>query len=298
MMTKLPVLVLVLPAVLLLQTLAAQDPEGPTEASAADSRKALAQRVAKAHRGDSRVVIDRYRATITILPLGADQDNVTIELNVTYGRNIARAKGVTAEMIRYRVNEGDKPMERGKDPRPWMRIGKEVTSLGGRHDSADPELLESHTRLCRQMLQLLDAGAILAALDGDEPVRSTRLKIGRKKTIETDYIQGKLSSFPVFRKGSKKVRQQAVFLEAWVARKTGRLAALRIFPMTIKGTPDRANGEFVMLRNYVSSKGVLIPRELLIYDVNGDQRAPQLKVAITEFELNAKLTKQDFLRPK
>ena len=297
MMTTLPVLVLFLPSVLL-QTLAAQDRGTSTEAGPADSRKALAQRVAKAHRGDSKAVIDRYRATVTIKPLGRDKDNVNIELNVKYGRKIARAKGVTAEMIRYSVSEGDKPMERGKDPRPWMRVGKEVTSLSGRHDSADLELLESHTRLCRQMLQLLDAGAILAALDGQDPVQSTRLKIGRKETIETDFIQGKLSSFPVFRKGSKKVHQQAVFLEAWVAKKTARLAALRIFPMTIKGTRDRTNGEFIMLRDYASSKSVLIPRELLIYDVDEDKRAPQLKVSLTEFELNPKLTRTDFLRPR
>jgi len=295
MMTKLPVLALLL-STGSLQTLGAQDADA--KSTAADGRKALAARVAKAHRGDSKAAIDRYAATITIKPLGKTADNVNVELMVKYGRNIERAEGVTDEMIRYTVNEGDKPMERGKDPRPWMRVGKEVTSLSGRHESTDAELLDSHTRLCRQMLQLLDAGAILASLEGEEPVQSKSLKISRKETIETDFITGKLKSFPVFRKGSKKAHSKAVFMEAWIAKKDARLAAVRIFPLTTKGVPDRAQGEFIVLSQYADSKGVLVPGELLIYDVNAAQRKPQVKVRLTAFELNAKLTKMDFRRPQ
>ena len=68
--------------------------------------------------------------------------------------------------------------------------------------------------------------------------------------------------------------------------------------MTIKGLPDKTQGELIRLLDYGSSKGILVPRELLIYDINGTKREPQVKVAISRFELNARLTRSDFLRPR
>ncbi len=277
--------------------------QSPVTATAKDKvqegRKALAARVAKAHRGDNKEVIDRYTTTITIKPLGKKAENVDVELEVQYGAKIIRAKDADpVEMIRYKVGKGDKPLERGKDPRPWQRIGNRVTGLLGRDDPESRALLDSHTRLCRQMLQFLDAGAILRSLRGDDPVTTTTLNLGRKfGKVETEFISGRLASFPVFRGEDKSVKMRAVFMEAWVDKKTSRLAAVKIFPIATNGKTRRDDGEFIVLRNYGKSKGVLVPQVLLIFEENGKTLRERAMVKLLTFKLNAKLTKANFARP-
>jgi hypothetical protein len=274
-----------------------QSPKDATD-PVQEGRRALAARVTKAHRGDGKDPIDRYRTTITISTLGKKAENLDVRLVVSYGANIPRGKGATpAEMIRYTFDEGDKLLERGKDPRPWQRVGSRVTGLLSKDDTESRDLLDSHTRLCKQLLQFLDAGAILRGLRGDDPVKTTTLKLGRSRKIEAEFITGKLASFPVFRAPDKAVRRQSVFMEAWIDKKTSRLAAVQIFHLAPNGKPRRDSGEFITLGKYATSKGTLIPRELFIYAASGSKREPRARVSLSAFELNADLTKTDFARP-
>ena len=82
-------------------------------------------------------------------------------------------------------------------------------------------------------------------------------------------------------------------MEAWVAKKDSRLAAVRIFPLTTKGVPDRAQGEFIALSNYAVSKGVLVPRHGYLYFTTASRIAGASVVPVAmeglEFSVKAAL---------
>jgi hypothetical protein len=85
-----------------------------------------------------------------------------------------------------------------------------------------------------------------------------------------------------------------VWMKAWVDKKTSRLRAVKIFPLSEQGQPQTAVGEFILLDDYLDHEGVLVPRQLTFFQVKGGTRAPTLKIRVTKIVLNPPLTGQDF----
>ena len=264
---------------------------------AAQSRAALAEEVRKAHRPDgSKTPIDSYRADLQVSKTGEQNSNIDIDLSIKFGAKIEGKKGKLSPMLRYSVNEGPKRLQRGFDGRDrWQAIGKKVSGLTDRSHVRDRRLLDTHLRLCKLMLKFLEPGTILGSLKGSEPVKEVKLKIGRSKPVDALLVRGRHPNFPVFR-DSGNIRTGLVHLEAWVEKATKRLRQVKVYPIGESGLPT-THGELILLRNYVTKSGVLLPRELWFYLLDNDKRLQNASVKLKTFELNPKLSKADFARP-
>lgn len=263
----------------------------------------LAAAVAKSHRpkgGKTR--IHAYRAGIVIKPQGKGRDSVDISLDVLYGNAVERAKGKTMPMMRYSTNEGGQKITRGDShDGVWHKIGdKKSMSLTDRSHQTDRELIRNHRRLCKIMLRFLDPGTILASLKQATKVQSIKLRVkrGRSGEIDTYLVSGSLSGFPVVR-SKQKIKDEMVWMEAWVEQKTSRLRAVRVFPMTPTGKPQWERGEHILLDKFTQVDGIWMPLNLRLYEVKDhNQRTPKLQIDLQKIRLNPALTKQDFARPK
>jgi len=263
----------------------------------------LAADVAKAHRPKGgKTKIHAYQAEIVIKPQGKDKDSVDISLNVLYGDAVARTEDKTMPMMRYSTNEGGQKITRGDSHDGiWHKIGeKKSISLTDRGHQTDKELIRNHRRLCKIMLRFLDPGTILAALKQATKVQSVKLRVkrGRKGEIDTYLVSGSLSGFPVVR-SKQKIKDEMVWMEAWVEQKTSRLRAVRVFPMTPEGKPQWASGEHIVLNKITPVEGIWMPLKLRFYGVKDhNQTTPKLQIDLLKIQLNPALTKQDFARPK
>ena len=263
----------------------------------------LAADVAKAHRPKaSEEKIHAYRASIVIKPQGKDQDSVDISLNVLYGDAVERAAGKTMPMMLYGTNEGGQTITRGDSHDGiWHKVGtKKAVSLTGRSHQTDKELVRNHRRLCKVMLRFLDPGTILGSLKQATKVQTSKLRVkrGRKGELDTYLVSGTLSGFPVAR-GPQKIKDEMVWLEAWVDTKSSRLRAVRVFPMTPDGKPQWKQGEHILLDKLTAVDGICMPLRLRFFQVTDHNKTtPKLLIDLQKITLNPALSKLDFAKPQ
>ncbi|MCA8956033.1 MAG: hypothetical protein KDC87_08160 [Planctomycetes bacterium] len=268
------------------------------------ARRALALAVGKAHRENATQKIDRYRAELEVTELGRDKDNITISLEVAFGATIERRAGFTMPMIRYAVDERGKKLLRGRDELGyWHSIGAKVENLSDKEHQNDRELVEQHIELSKMLLELLDPGKFVGSLRGNSPVQDVKLTVPGGKQIDAQRLDGTLDRFPLYR-GDQKIRDAKVWMEVWVDKASSRLRQVKVFPLASNGTPVFAQGELIVLADFVRKDKVLLPcslyfYKLLIHDkASKEQRQPTVRVNLKKFELNPALTKEDFRRPK
>lgn len=258
--------------------------------------------VTKAHRPKGgKQKITSYRSTIKLTPKGKDEDSITVTLDVMYGDAVERAKGKTMPMMVYKITEDGKDILRGSShDGVWHKIGdQKAKSLTDRDHQTDRDVIRNHRRLCRVMLRFLDPGAILASLRTTTEVKSTTLWLNRKNPkVATYVVSGFLSGFPVAR-GKQKIKDERVWMEVWVDKKTALIQAVRVCPMTPAGKPQFNLGELILLGKYRKYEGTKIPLFLEFFEAADlTKKQSKLQIHLDRLELNPALTKHHFAKPK
>lgn len=263
----------------------------------------LTAMVAKAHGSSpTKTKVTAYQAEIVIKPQGKGQDSIDIPLKVLYGDAIERAKGKTMPMMRYGTNESGQNILRGDSHDGiWHKIGNEKSiSLTDRSHQTDKELIRNHRRLCKIMLRFLDPSAILGSLKQATKVQTVKLRVkrGRRGEIDSYLVSGSLSGFPVAR-SKQTIKDEVVWVEIWVDKKTSQLRAVRVFPMTPTGKPQWEKGEHILLDKITKVGDIAIPLDLRFFEVKDHNRTnAKLQIQLQKISLNPRLTKQDFAKPK
>lgn len=249
----------------------------------------LTEQVREAHGATTKAITDRFIAHVQITPPADEQDHVVVSLDVRFWRE---GGARTRSLIRYRVDERGKKLERGIDKRgPWNRIGDEVTGLGSKEDQTAREEVQRHVRLAKQMLEFLDPGKLLDALEDKAPVRDAELKLSRTESVACKVVSGTAASFPLYGTAGE---GQPARVSLWIETATHRLAAVDIHPLDKDGKP-LATGERVRLKDHTTQDGLVLPTLLLIYDL---ERASAKAVTVTlmKLDLAPTLTEASFDR--
>lgn len=267
---------------------------GPLPLAAQESRPAslpreFLQRVATAHRGPKAPArIDGFLAEVETTSLV--KGSVTITLKVRFA---------APELLRYEVKEAGKKKERGLDAQgvPWTRIGTQVYDL--REARSDEELLEleRHTRLCGQLLRLLEPARVLADLvvaGAPEPARFAQN--AEQKDVPCTRVRGRAASFPLFHVRDDGPAAPAD-LELYFAEATGLLIGVVATPLGSDGRP-RGERETIALMGHEPRSGIALPEVLVLYTTGKQGLEPLLEVRMNGIELNPRQSPRDFARPQ
>ncbi len=281
----------------------AQDEQGGAKTP---SQQDLAAWVTDTHRpAGGSDDIDRFHAKIRTLSLGDRPDgNIDITLDATYARSIElKPGGLKMAMIRYTIEEGRDPQdgkryERGIDAGgAWMLKDDRSQRLTSREYQTDRELIDSHRKLCDQMLTLLDPSSIVSALTNTDPITTVEIVSGgiKPEKIPTYKLRGNHPSFPMFR-GDNELVQGRALVTVWVHRDTHALRAVEVFSFDQTGHPS-AQGEYIDMSKHVLHDGILLPRILMYRRIDGATRQSEWQIELKTFTANPTLTRASFAMP-
>jgi hypothetical protein len=263
------------------------DPSTP--ASQASDLEHLIADLRSAHRGAAAagVDIDAFEAKLEITPSTDTDDQITLVIDVRFRAD--------RNQIRYKLDEGGRRVERGRDHvGMWTRLAEndEAVSLGKAEYEGDRAELKKHIALSRQILRFLDP-AELASRFGKANIGTAELRVSRNETVQCTTVSGVVDQFPVYIKGGE---PQRVELRLWIDASTHRLLAVRSFPFGEDDKPEEI-GEFISMPQHQEQDGVLLPITLLFDEVARDgRRARAAKVRLLQIELNPKLGPDEFDR--
>jgi hypothetical protein len=274
-------------AALSMLALAAQPAQGSSATRPSLPLAELISKVRAAHRTTLAPPATSFRGRVQVTPLAREQDTVAVKLEVLYEDD--------KQMIRYRLEEQGRQVERGRDRngRLWGRDDKGSYSLGEAHYEQDRNELKKRIQLARQLLRFVDPGSLLAALEGPDPVLAEDLRQGRGEPLPCWTTSGVIKDMPIYHSAGERVRAR---VKVWVARETGIVCGLLLTPIDDQQRPA-AESEFLHLRRHSDGEGPRLPNELVISrrDAAGRQTDP-IEVRITELDLDPKLKPEDFDR--
>lgn len=266
----------------------------------------LAATVAAAHRVDAATPVTAFRADLRIeeLAKSAEEHRGQIELSVSFLDWKHPDTGRAYPLIRYKQTDSARSVEQGRDREDYWAVadGKQL-DMRSREMATDLEHARRNIQLARQMLQFLDADAVLRALKEPSSVVAEDLVQGRATKTPCWTVKGKLPSFPLRqRDGESKEVEAKVF----VARENGRLLGLEVRPTAKKPDPAPeaepapvADGEFVLLSEHATIEGRIVPKRIVHFALGQDgKRHVQMGIDLTTIDLGAKLQAADFDRPK
>lgn len=238
--------------------------------------------VTNAHGGDTAIrSTDEFQGRLEITSSDTEEDKITVGLDIRFKN---------PSSIRYKVDEGERRIERGRDQRgAWTRLSRNdpAISLGGRDYEGDRRELKKHMGLAAQLLRFLDPASIVELLD--DPTAS-RQQLGKHSCL---VITGTADSFPVYTSGGELVK---VSLDLFIDAQTDRLSAVRAFPLDKTGSPG-LQGEFIYMAEHRMLNGVLVPTELRFYAVHRQgKRKPAVDVRLIQLDLGPELEDRDFDR--
>ena len=265
---------------------AAQAPDAEPESEL----QGILDDITAAHGGEAALrSTTQFQGRLEITSAGSEDDKVTVGLDIRF---------MTPKAIRYKVDEGERRVERGRDTRgSWTRLSRDEppVSLGGRDYEGDRRELNKHTSLAAQLLRFLDPAAIAAMLN--EP-GITRDRLGSQDCL---MISGTADSFPIYSKGGDQLQ---VTLQLWIDARSSRLTAVQAFPMAADGEPE-AEGELIYMSKHRMLDGVLVPSALRFYRVvraEGSEEGPSerrqaiVDVRLIQLDLDPELDNQAFDR--
>ncbi len=285
----------------LLSSLPAQSPQSrPTEPP---SREQLARILAKGHHLDHRLSrMASFDAQLSITPLGRNVDTVTVSIKTLFCLDVPRGGSRKPfDMIRYSLDEGGKRVERGRDAYGyWFRSDSKVTPLDDANGATDRELVQREISLAKQLLRVVDPGAILEGLQGKVRVTAGKLPLGKAQEARYWVAEGTLEDYPFYTLPQEKGQRRAR-VRVYVDKSTGMLSAVEA------RHPPTGRRELVLFRDYArqdvagtdtGKTGVTLPTRLKIYQAGGGEYEQVVQVVIPSVLLNKPLTAADFQRSR
>ena len=261
------------------------EPKPGTPSAGRDGVRELIDNLTAAHRGGSApAAIDAFAAQLVLIPERQGEDRLKAELEVRF-----QLKGM---LIRYKADEGDKLLERGRDKKgPWARIDRELINLNKKEYSDDRNRLKQDIRLARQLVQFLDPGALARSLGESAVVADGKMpKIGTP--VRT--LSGTVDSFPLYATAGQ---QHRAHVKLYIDPESNRLIAVQATPVAKSGTPPTAAaGEFYHLLEHQTQDGLVLPTKVVLYQVVRGEPQVQAKVQLWQLDLAPKLTAAQFDR--
>lgn len=273
----------------------------------------LTQLVAKAHRSEAAEKLASFRADLRIeeLARSAEEHRGQVELQVAFLDWKHPDTGRAYPLIRYKQTDSARSIEQGRDREDYWAFadGKQL-DMRSREMATDLEHARRNIQLARQMLQFVDADALLRALKAPSEVVAEDLVQGRAAKTPCWTVRGKLASFPLRQQDGEAKEVEA---KAFVARDSSLLLGLEVRPVP-KDEPkpqDAAQrkeeakaaaspeGEFVLLSQHATIDGRVVPKRIVHFALDQDgKRRVQMGIDLTTIELGGKLEAAAFDRPK
>lgn len=274
-------------------SLRAQDenppPAAPTGVATANREElaALIEKVRAAHWARPRADgIDRYKAMLRFTPTRADQSSAEFDLAVTF---------LAPNLLKYRVDEPGETLEQGHDESgAWSLVGTKVIKLEGKDYREAAATVRQRLALASQLLRLLDPAAVLVQLQSASPPTPTQFPLARDKRIDALAVEGRFEDFPLQFSTEDGRTSAPVQLKVVVDKASSRLLMIESRVLDAEGKP-KGRRERVYLRDLTEQDGVVLPREVLLYD---DQTL-HARIAIRAIDLDPeRITATDVRRAK
>lgn len=277
------------------------------------SLEQLAQLVAKAHRSDSAEKLTGFRADLRIEELAktAEEHRGQVELVVAFLEWKHPDTGRAYPLIRYKQTDSARSIEQGRDREDfWAFADGKQLDMRSREMATDLEHARRNIQLARQMLQFVDADALLHTMKEPSGVVAEDLIQGRAAKTPCWTVRGKLASFPLRQQDGEATEVEA---KAFVSRDSNLLLGLEVRPAPKAASKpqdatqqkhdakpeDTPKGEFVMLSQHATFEGRVVPQRIVHFAVDKDgKRHVQMGIDLTTIELGKKLEASAFDRPK
>ena len=279
----------------------------------APSLEQLTQLVAKAHRSESAEQLTGFRADLRIEELAktAEEHRGQVELVVAFLEWKHPDTGRAYPLIRYKQTDSARSIEQGRDREDfWAFADGKQLDMRSREMATDLEHARRNIQIARQMLQFVDADALLRTMKDPTGVVAEELIQGRAAKTPCWTVRGKLASFPLRQQDGEAKEVEA---KAFVARDSNLLLGLEVRPLPkeepkpqdaaqrkddAKAT-DTPEGEFVMLSQHATIDGRVVPRRIVHFAVDQEgKRRVQMGIDLTRIDLGGKLDAAAFDRPK
>ena len=268
----------------------------PSIQNGVPNREALATRVAKAHRPDSKVTaIDAFRSTIELEMKDATEDKggqVALEVAFLEFQEAKRKRRTT--LMRYEVRGAEQPIVRGQDRSgPWHISSGKPQSLQVAGADRDLKAFFEHQNLAKQLLRFLSPGDVIRSLSNCSEVRQQALQLTRNSKVDTLAIDGDIERFPMMQNAGEEAPAR---LTIYVDPKSNQLIAVDVTPLK-DGKPEPNKGERIKFDKLELRNGVLVPSQLhyLWRDARGQLRSHST-VSIIKLDLQPGLKPEDFDR--
>lgn len=262
--------------------------------------EALAQRLDKAHLTDPAAkAIRGFDAHLRMGGFAKDaKQRGEIEFAVSFLEWIKPSTGRPWPLIRYRQVDSADTIEYGRDQLDyWALLDGRIRNLRSRELERDLESCRSNLRLARQLIRFLEPGTELRSMTDVGPIQQEPLRQGRARAVECTTVTGKLEDFPMLQTGGE---QSAVRAKAFIDPE-GRLLGLEVTPLNDQGVAYQGQGEFIMLQDYRTLGGRLVPMKITHFAVPSEGvRKQQRQVQIVTLEVDpgqVELSAPDFDRP-
>ena len=254
--------------------------EGRAEPAPAAQDPAFAELVAavrRAHGGGDREATRSSEAALRMTTLREDEDSIEIALTAQF---------LAPRMLRYRVDEASETLERGFDDRgPWALVGDEVVNLSDKDFAEDRAEVRKQVRLARQLLGFLDPAKLLESLRDVAGPRPESLTIGRKQHFDCSVVDGRVDAFPLFAPPDPERPEPPCALRLWIEADSQRLLAVRATAIGDDGAEHDGPGEFLLLRDYATQRGIAVPTRLTVFDGLPPKGEPVLSITIRSIDL-------------
>jgi hypothetical protein len=267
----------------------APQPATPTTAATPEHEElaALIEKVRAAHWAHPRANgIDRYKAMLRFTPTRADQSSAEFDLAVTF---------LAPNLLKYRVDEPGETLKQGHDESgAWSLVGTKVIKLEGKDYREAAATVRQRLALASQLLRLLDPAAVLAQLRAATPPAPTQFPVARDKRIEALAVEGRFEDFPLQFPTEDGRTSASVQLKVVVDKASSRLLMIESRVLDADGKP-KGRRERVYLRDLTEQDGVVLPREVLLYD----DHTLHARIAIRAIDLDPeRITTADVRRAK
>ncbi len=279
----------------------------------APSLQRLTELVTSAHRSESAEKLTGFRANLRIeeLAKSAEEHRGQIELEVAFLDWKHPDTGRAYPLIRYQQTDSARSIEQGRDREDYWAFadGKQL-DMRSREMATDLEHARRNIQIARQLLQFVDADALLRALIEPSPVVAEDLIQGRANKEPCWTVSGRLAAFPLrVQDGEAK----AVEAKAFIARETNLLLGIEVRPdagaqqeprdegqQTAEAKSDaQTKGEFMLLSEHATIDGRVVPKRVVHFVIDTDgKRRVQMGIDLTTIELGKKLEAAAFDRPK
>ncbi len=270
-----------------------QTPPAAGAESTADERAAVevdevVGLLRRAHLGDNPAPDARAFHGTLQLHHRTEEYQADILLDVRYARTERSA------YVRYRVQEGDRSIERGRDSDgPWHQVGNGAESLNAAEFTNDRRQVLQHLQLCDQLLRFTDPTRIVAAMRTPTADRQ-RLRVGAGREEECLRVRGTIDDFPLYAAAPEQT-EHGVHVELYVGA-GGRLRAVQAMPLNERGRLA-GTGERILIKELASQDGLLLPTDLVMLGIGyGEQDRVLAKVRLVTLELKPGLPAEQFDR--